>query len=240
MTELRHIAYEADGREMIGTLVIPDGSDWRPGVLVAHEGNGLGDHTRTIASRLAELGYVAFALDYYGGGKFLPDRDAINERLSGLIDDADRTRAIARAGLAVLLAEDRVDTSRIAAIGFCFGGTVVLELARGGEDIKSVVGFHAGLGTRRPEDASNITAKVLVCIGAEDPLVTPAERAAFEAEMRAGGGGRLAHEPVRRCRPQLHEPRRPPRRFRRDRVPRSHGRAVVAGDARSVRRDDRR
>jgi dienelactone hydrolase len=185
--ETTAISYEADGREMIGTLVLPDGTDARPGVLVAHEGNGLTVHTRTMASRLAEIGYVAFALDYLGGGAPLPDRDAINSRLTGLIEDADRTRAIARAGLAVLLAEDRVDKSRIAAIGFCFGGTMVLELARDGADVKAVVGFHSGLFTARPEDAANIRGKVLVCIGAEDPLISPEERSAFEAEMRAGG-----------------------------------------------------
>jgi dienelactone hydrolase len=181
------VPYEADGREMIGTLVVPDGSALRPAVLVAHEGGGLDEHARTIASRLAELGYVAFALDYYGGGKPLPDREAINERLIGLIGDVDRVRALGRAGLAVLLAADRVDAKGVAAIGFCFGGTMMLELARDGADLRAVVGFHSGLGTARPEDASNITAKVLVCIGTEDPLITPEERAAFEAEMRAGG-----------------------------------------------------
>jgi dienelactone hydrolase len=181
------VAYEADGREMVGTLVVPDGSEKRPAVLVAHEGGGLNDHARTIAKRLAELGYVAFALDYYGGGKPLPDREAVNERLMGIIGDPERIRALGRAGLTALLASDRVDTDRVAAIGFCFGGTMVLELARAGTDLKAVVGFHSGLSTARPEDASNIKAKVLVCIGTEDPLISPAERAAFEAEMRAGG-----------------------------------------------------
>ena len=181
------VPYEADGREMIGTLVVPDGSELRPAVLVAHEGGGLDEHARTIASRVAELGYVAFALDYHGGGERLSDREAINERLTGLIGDPDRTRALARAGLTALLGADGVDAERVAAIGFCFGGTMVLELARDGADLKAVVGFHSGLGTTRPENASNIRAKVLVCIGAEDPLITPDERAAFEAEMRAGG-----------------------------------------------------
>jgi dienelactone hydrolase len=184
---MRHITYEADDREMIGTLALPDGTDSRPGILVAHEGSGLTDHTRTIASRLAGAGYVAFALDYHGGGEPLPDRDAMNERLMPLIGNADRTRALARAGLAVLLEQDRVDQNRIAAIGFCFGGTMSLELARDGADVKAVVGFHSGLGTSRPQDAANIKGKILVCIGAEDPLVPPEQRAAFEEEMRAGG-----------------------------------------------------
>jgi dienelactone hydrolase len=169
--ETTAIPYEADGREMIGTLVVPDGAGLRPAVLVAHEGGGLDEHARTMANGLAELGYGAFALDYYGGGEPLPDRDAINERLIGLIGDVDRVRALGRAGLAVLLGSERVDPERVAAIGFCFGGTMVLELARSGADLKAVVGFHSGLGTPRPEDASNITAKVLVCIGSEDPLI---------------------------------------------------------------------
>jgi dienelactone hydrolase len=185
--ETRQISYEADGRQMIGTLAVPDGSDQRPGVLVAHEGPGIDDHTRDIASRLAAAGYVAFALDYHGGGERLPDREAINERLLPLLGDADRTRLLARAGLDVLLAEPRVDRARVAAIGFCFGGTMALELARDGADLKAVVGFHSGLSTSRPQDASNIRAKVLVCIGTEDPLIPPQQRAAFEDEMRAGG-----------------------------------------------------
>ena len=186
--ETTAISYEADGLEMIGTLVVPDGSGPRPGVLVAHEGNGLTVHTRTIASRLAELGYVAFALDYHGGGAPLA-RSRRDERTAHRVSSATPiARACdARAGLAVLLGTDRVDTERVAAIGFCFGGTMVLELARAGADLEAVVGFHSGLGTPRPEDASNIKAKVLVCIGAEDPLISPEARAAFEAEMRAGG-----------------------------------------------------
>ena len=104
-----------------------------------------------------------------------------------MIGDPGRIRALGHAGLSVLLASDRVDADRVAAIGFCFGGTMVLELARDGADLRAVVGFHSGLSTPRPDDASNIRAKVLVCIGTEDPLITPEERAAFEAEMRAGG-----------------------------------------------------
>jgi dienelactone hydrolase len=187
VTELRQITYEVDGREMVGTLAIPDGDDLRPGVLVAHEGPGIDDNTRDFARRLAEAGYVAFALDYHGGGTRIADRTEMMERLVGLIGDIDRARTLARAGLSVLLSSDRVDRERTAAIGFCFGGTMALELARDGADVKAVVGFHSGLGTPRPEDAANITGKVLVCIGTEDPLIPPEQRTAFEAEMRAAG-----------------------------------------------------
>lgn len=86
-----------------------------------------------------------------------------------------------------MLAEPRTDASRIAAVGYCFGGTVVLELARAGADLKAVVGMHPGLGSARPDDARNITGKVLVCVGTEDPFIPLEQRLAFEAEMRAAG-----------------------------------------------------
>ena len=111
----------------------------------------------------------------------------------------------------MLLAQPDADASRVAAIGYCFGGTMALELARGGADLKAVVGFHSGLRRARPEDAQNIKGRVLVCIGAEDPLIPPDQRTAFEEEMR-GGRRRLAHEPLWRRRPQLHEPQRRARR----------------------------
>jgi dienelactone hydrolase len=108
-------------------------------------------------------------------------------RLGALGGDPERTRVIARAGLEVLLAEPRADSSNVAVIGYCFGGTVALELARGGADLKAVVGFHPGLTTARSEDAANIKARVLVFVGSEDPFVPVDHRLAFEAEMRAGG-----------------------------------------------------
>ena len=109
------------------------------------------------------------------------------ERIGMLIGDQDQTRRLGRAGLEQLLAQPRVDPDRIAAIGFCFGGTMSLELGRAGEDIKAIVGFHAGLGSARPADAANIRGRVLVCIGADDPIVPPEQRLAFEQEMRAAG-----------------------------------------------------
>jgi dienelactone hydrolase len=109
------------------------------------------------------------------------------ERIGELMAAPERTRALGQAGLDILLAQGATDPARVAVIGYCFGGTLALEMARGGTDLKAVVGFHSGLATARPEDAKNITAKVLVCIGAEDPLVPAEQRNAFEEEMRAGG-----------------------------------------------------
>jgi dienelactone hydrolase len=180
------IEYDADGRTMVGHLAVGDGEGRRPGILVAHEGPGLDTHARDVADRLAEMGYAAFALDYHGGGRPLPSEQMM-ERLGPMMGDPERIRSLARAGLDVLLAQPEVDPARIVTMGFCFGGTLVLELARGGADVLATVGFHSGLGTARPEDASAITGKVLVLIGADDPIIPPEQRAAFEEEMRAGG-----------------------------------------------------
>ena len=91
------------------------------------------------------------------------------------------------AGLEVLLAEERADRSKVAAVGYCFGGTLVLELARSGADLRAVVGFHPGLATTRPQDAANITGRVLVCVGTNDPFIPLEQRLAFEDEMRSAG-----------------------------------------------------
>ncbi len=181
------IEYVHEGIRLVGRLAVDsDTPGTRPGVLIAHDAAGLGDHPRETARRLAELGYAAFALDYYGDGELLAP-EQIGDRFGQLTGDPDRTRAIARAGLEVLLASGYVDPGRVAAIGYCFGGTLSLELARSGADLAAVVGFHSGLATTRPEDAANITGKVLVCIGADDPIIPPEQRSAFEEEMRAAG-----------------------------------------------------
>ena len=179
------ISYEVEGTTMIGHLALPDGDDVRPCVLVCHEGPGMSDHARTRADRLAVLGYVAFALDYHGGGTVLTERAEMSGRIGAWLEDPTQTRLRAHAGLDVLLAQVRADAARVAAIGFCFGGTMALELARSGADVKAVVGFHSGLGTARPQDASNIRGSILVCIGADDPMVPEAQRLAFQDEMRA-------------------------------------------------------
>jgi dienelactone hydrolase len=181
------IEYTFDGIRLVGELSVDDGRRGRrPAILVSHEGGGLTEHARNRARALAELGYVAFALDYFGDGRPVP-ADQAGARFAELNGDRLRTRAIAQAGLDVLLGSEHADPGRVAAIGYCFGGTLSLELARGGADLQAVVGFHSGLTTDRPQDAANITAPVLVCIGAEDPFIPADQRLAFEAEMRAAG-----------------------------------------------------
>ncbi|MHB8577451.1 MAG: dienelactone hydrolase family protein [Dehalococcoidia bacterium] len=183
----RDITHGADGATLVGRLALPDGEGKRPAILIAHEGPGLDDFQKHRAEQFAELGYVTFALDYHGGGQPLVDRDTMNSRLRMLMANPDRALALAHAGLDVLLAEPRADAARVAAVGYCFGGTLVLELACGGAALKAVVGFHPGLPLLRPEAAGSIVAKVLVCVGADDPIVPVEHRLAFEAQMRAGG-----------------------------------------------------
>jgi dienelactone hydrolase len=182
------IEYHADGARLVGYLAIDDSKPGqRPGVLVAPEGGGLVDLTKSIARRLAEAGYAAFAMDYYGDGKPLADMNEVMPRITAFMADPSGIRARARAALAVLAQQPQTDPGRLAAIGYCFGGTTVLELARSGADLKAVVGFHSGLATARPQDAGQIRGKVLTCIGALDPIIPPDQRLAFEKEMTDGG-----------------------------------------------------
>jgi dienelactone hydrolase len=182
------IAYSADGVDMIGQYVVDDSKGGaRPGILVIHEGPGLTEHTKKIAARLAGLGYAAFAMDYHGGGKALADLQEMRARLTSWLADPTGSRARALAALEVLKSQKEVDALRLAAIGYCFGGTTALEIGRSGADVKAIVGFHSGLATARPQDARNIKGKVLVCIGADDPIIPLEQRADFEKEMKAGG-----------------------------------------------------
>jgi dienelactone hydrolase len=182
------IEYHADGARLVGYLAVDDSKPGRrPGVLVAPEGGGLVDLTKSIARRLAEAGYAAFAMDYYGDGKPLSDLNEAMPRIMAFMADPSGIRARATAALAVLAGQPQTDPARLAATGYCFGGTTVLELARSGADLKAVVGFHSGLATARPQDASQIRAKVLTCIGALDPIIPPDQRLAFEKEMTDGG-----------------------------------------------------
>lgn len=182
------IEYSADGVRMIGQYVVDDSKlGRRAGVLVCHEGPGLTEHTKKIAARLAGLGYAAFAMDYHGDGKPLADRTQTMARLAPWMADPTGIRTRALAALDVLKSQKEVDPAKLAAIGYCFGGTTALEIGRSGADVKAIVGFHSGLATARPQDAKNIKGKVLVCIGADDPIIPPAQRAAFENEMMAAG-----------------------------------------------------
>jgi dienelactone hydrolase len=181
------LSYEADGLTMQSHLFAEDGHPGpRPGILVFPEAFGLSEHAKSRAERLAGLGYIALASDLWGEGKTVDSLDAVMGLIGPLRDEPARIRARAKGGLDALLARPNVDPTRIAAIGYCFGGTMALELARGGAEIAGAVGFHSGLATAAPEDAHQIKGKVLVCIGADDPGIDANQRQQFEEEMRKG------------------------------------------------------
>ena len=155
-----------------------------PGVVVVHQWMGLTDHERRVSDDLAKLGYVALAADIYGEG-VRPRDTAEAGKLAGAYkgDRALYRRRIA-AALDALKAQQGVDGGRLAVIGFCFGGTGALEAARGGLPVKGVVSFHGGLDVPADFKSGAVSAKVLVCHGADDPWVPAREVAAFQEEMR--------------------------------------------------------
>jgi dienelactone hydrolase len=156
-------------------------------VLVFHEGLGLGEFAMERARRLAGLGYVALAADMFGDRRQASNLQEVATLVGGLRAEPDKLRARGRAALDVLAALPQVDAGRLAAIGFCFGGSVVLELAREGADLKAVVSFHGVLATKMPAQPGLVKASVLVCTGVDDPLAPPEQIADFENEMRTGG-----------------------------------------------------
>jgi dienelactone hydrolase len=176
----------SDGKSTyIGYLAIDEQvSGRRPGVVVFPDAFGLADHARQRAERLALLGYAALAADMNGDGRVTDDMATVGPSIRSLYADRAEWRRRARAALSALLAQPQVDSQRVAAIGFCFGGTTALELARSGAALAAIATFHAGLLPEMAEDAGCIRARVLICNGAEDPLVTKEAIEAVVAELR--------------------------------------------------------
>jgi dienelactone hydrolase len=156
----------------------------KPGIMIVPEWNGVSDYSKKRAQMLAELGYSAFVADIYGKGVRPTSMEACAAEAGKYRDNRPLLRARARAALETLKKLSGTDAGKLAAIGYCFGGMTVLELARDGADVKGVVSFHGALNTPSPADAGKIKAKVLALHGADDPLVPPPEVAAFEEEMR--------------------------------------------------------
>ncbi|KLU06932.1 dienelactone hydrolase [Rhodopirellula islandica] len=155
----------------------------KPGVLVVHQWMGLTDYERRRCRQLAELGYIAFALDIYGRGDRPKDTTEAAEFAGKYKSDRELYRRRLNLGLDQLRKADNVATDQLAAIGYCFGGTGAIELARSGADVQGIVSFHGGLDSPTPEDGGNIQAKILVCHGADDPFVPEAEIEAMIAEF---------------------------------------------------------
>ena len=155
----------------------------RPGVLVAHAWMGLDDNAKKRADMLAQLGYVAFAADIYGKGVRPKNRDEAAAQAGKYKTDRALLRARVNAALAELAKDPHVDATKLAAIGYCFGGTTVLELGRSGATVAGVVSFHGGLDSPTPADGKKIKARLLVLHGAADPFEKPADFAAFQQEL---------------------------------------------------------
>jgi dienelactone hydrolase len=158
-----------------------------PTVIVVHEWMGLNDFSKRQADSLAALGYVAFAADIYGKGVRPTSPQEAGAQATIYRNDRALYRRRLNAALDFINTQPQVDRNKIAAIGYCFGGTGALELARSGANIAAAVSIHGGLSSPTPQDARNIKAKVLVQHGAEDPNVPPAEVQAFMDEMKSAG-----------------------------------------------------
>jgi dienelactone hydrolase len=182
------IDYKQGETVLQGYLSFDDvGTGERPGVLVFHDWTGVGPYVKGRADMLAAMGYIVFVPDIYGKGIRPTTPEECGKQAGIYRADRSLMRARAAAGLEQLLSLETVDPKRIAAIGYCFGGGVALELARSGAALAGVVSFHGNLDTPNPDDAKNIKAKILVCHGADDPYVPPAQVSAFEDEMRKAG-----------------------------------------------------
>ncbi len=185
MTEV--VKYKADGVEMQGYLAYDSSlKGKRPGVIVVHEWTGLNDYARFRAEELARQGYVAFAADMYGGGKVVSFEEA--RSLSGQVgSDFPLIEKRFNAALKVLQNQPGVDRSQIGAIGYCFGGGIVLNMARMGAELQGIVSFHASINTGLDAGPGDVKTPLLVIQGAGDPAAPVERQEAFKAEMNGAG-----------------------------------------------------
>ena len=178
------VTYSAQGQVMRGYLAYDENiKGQRPGVLVVHEWWGLNDYARMRARMLAELGYTALAVDMYGNDKVAAHPADAMKFSSELIQNFPIAKARFLAGMNLLQQQPTVDAARIAAIGYCFGGGVVLNMAREGLDLKGVVSFHGNLATGQPAQPGVVKARILVLHGDADKFTSPEQIAAFKKEM---------------------------------------------------------
>ena len=181
----REVSYPAGGVTAKGFLAAPDDGKQHPGVLIIHEWWGQNDYTRKRARMLAELGYTALAVDMYGEGKTADHPKDAGTFAMMVKNNQPEMKARFRGAMKFLQAQKETDPEKIAAIGYCFGGNVVLQMARNGQkNLAGVASFHGSLNLREPNPPARIKARVLVCNGAEDPFIRPAEIEAFKELMK--------------------------------------------------------
>jgi dienelactone hydrolase len=185
------VEYDSGGTTLQGFLAWDEGGEAaakRPGVLVVHEWWGHNEHVRKQAQRLAKEGYVAFALDMYGGARSTTHPADAKAFMEEVTKDPKLVRARFDAALEVLRSQPQVDPERIAAVGYCMGGTIALGMARAGADLDAVVALHAGLKpSGPPAEKGDVKARILVLTGGADPFVPKEHVAEFQKEMKAAG-----------------------------------------------------
>lgn len=183
--QTKTVEYKQGDTTLEGVVIYDDAvKGKRPGVLIVHQWMGLTDYEKNRATMLAKLGYVAFCADIYGKGVLPKDTKEAGGLAGKYKTDRTLLRARVNAGLETFKKSELVDTKRIAAIGYCFGGTTVIELARSGAELSGIVSFHGGLDSPAPADGKSIKCKVLALHGADDPFVPTKDLAAFESELR--------------------------------------------------------
>lgn len=179
------LVYKDGSDEMEGYAVYATDSEAKlPVVLIVHQWMGLTDYEKTRAQQLAQMGYLAVCIDIYGKGVRPANQQEAGELATRYKTDRGLYRRRLLTGLSKAFSHPKADVSKVVAIGYCFGGTGVLELARTGAEVKGVVSFHGGLDSPTPDDGANIECKILVCHGADDPYQDAGDMAAFEKEMR--------------------------------------------------------
>ncbi|HCI14509.1 MAG: dienelactone hydrolase [Gallionellales bacterium GWA2_60_142] len=184
----KEVTYTANGTTMKGWIAYDDAvKGKRPAVLVVHEWWGHNDYARKRANMLAELGYVALAVDMYGDGKLANHPDDAGKFAGEVAKNKPMAKARFEAAMKLLRKQRNVDGGKLAAIGYCFGGSVVLQMAREGEALRGVASFHGGLTTDAPAQAGKVKAQVRVFTGADDKMIPPAQVDAFKQEMEQAG-----------------------------------------------------
>jgi dienelactone hydrolase len=186
--QTRTLTYQQGGVTLSGYLAYDDAvTGRRPGILLVHEWWGLNDYVRSRAEQLAGMGYVAFAVDMYGQGKQTRHPQQAGEWSKAIMQNQDLWRERASAGLAVLTQQPQTDPDRTAAIGYCFGGATVQQLAYSGADLKGVVSFHGSLQQPPAEAAGQTAPKILILHGAEDDFVQPEQLQSYLTGMARSG-----------------------------------------------------